>query len=210
MTAVTLEHAEQKNEHQSAEPNQAELTSKDPVAEAIPTRAQLLLGLIFGIAFGFLLQKGGVAKYEVLMGQLLLRDFTVAKVILSAVVVGMIGIGLMRQAGLVRSHLKPTKVWANVIGGLVFGAGFALAAYCPGTGAAALGQGNFDAFAVVAGLMAGSYVYALFSTRLDETIGSWSNLGEKTLDGVLGVNHWIFILGFALILTIALLVLQIA
>lgn len=209
MPPVTLEHLEKKSERKTTKPNPVDSTSKDPIVEALPSRAQLLLGLIFGIAFGFLLQKGGVAKYEILIGQLLLKDFTVAKVILSAVVVGMIGIGLMRQAGWVQSHVKPTKVWANVIGGLIFGAGFGLAAYCPGTGAAALGQGNLDALAVVAGLMAGSYVYALFSKRLDASIGSWNDLGEKTLDGALGVSHWVFMLGFALFLTVVLLILQI-
>jgi uncharacterized protein len=57
----------------------------------------LVLGLIFGVAFGFLLQKGGVAKYEVLIGVLLLTDFTVIKVMMSAVVVGMVGIFLMHS-----------------------------------------------------------------------------------------------------------------
>ncbi len=53
---------------------------------------QRLLGLLFGIAFGFLLQKGGVGQYEVLMGALLLRDITVFKIILSAILVGMVGV----------------------------------------------------------------------------------------------------------------------
>ncbi|RPH92449.1 MAG: YeeE/YedE family protein, partial [Lysobacterales bacterium] len=53
---------------------------------------QLGLGLLFGIVFGFLLQKGGVAKHEVLMGQFFLTDFTVIKVMLTAIIVGMLGI----------------------------------------------------------------------------------------------------------------------
>ncbi len=54
--------------------------------------SSLLWGLVFGIAFGFLLQKGGATKYDVIIGQLLLTDFTVVKIMLSAVLVGMIGI----------------------------------------------------------------------------------------------------------------------
>ena len=50
---------------------------------------QLILGLLFGVVFGFLLQKGGVAKYHVLLGVLLLEDFTVIKVMVSAIIVGM-------------------------------------------------------------------------------------------------------------------------
>jgi hypothetical protein len=53
---------------------------------------KLLAGVVFGLAFGFLLQKGGVGKFNVLIGQLLLQDFTVAKIMLTAIVVGMIGV----------------------------------------------------------------------------------------------------------------------
>ena len=112
--------------------------------ESTPVK-QLALGLLFGLAFGFLLQKGGVAKYHILLGVLLLEDFTVIKVMLSAIIVGMVGVLTMNRLGLVELHLKPTRYAANVLGGLVFGVGFALIGYCPGTGAAALGQGNYDA-----------------------------------------------------------------
>lgn len=60
---------------------------------------QLLLGLVFGGIFGFLLQKGGVGKYHILIGQLLLRDFTVAKVMGTAIVVGMLGVFVMHWMG---------------------------------------------------------------------------------------------------------------
>ena len=103
---------------------------------------QLALGLLFGIAFGFLLQKGGVAKYHILIGVLLLEDFTVVRVMISAIVVGMIGVFVMHRLGWVELHLKPTRYGANILGGLIFGVGFGLIGYCPGTGAAAVGQGN--------------------------------------------------------------------
>jgi hypothetical protein len=70
------------------------------------SRIQIVLGLISGIVFGFLLQKGGVTRYEVIIGQLLLTDFTVVKMMLSAVIVGMIGIYAMKAAGLVHLHCK--------------------------------------------------------------------------------------------------------
>ncbi|MFP3904908.1 MAG: YeeE/YedE family protein, partial [Armatimonadota bacterium] len=58
--------------------------------------SQLLLGFVTGIVFGFLLQKGGVADYNVILDQLLLRDFTVVKIMLTAIVVGMVGIHAMK------------------------------------------------------------------------------------------------------------------
>lgn len=84
--------------------------------------------------------KGGVGKYNALIGQLLLQDFTVAKVMLGAIMVGMIGIFTMHHFGLVNLHLKPNRIGAKVIGGLLFGAGFALLGYCPRTVAVALAR----------------------------------------------------------------------
>jgi hypothetical protein len=63
----------------------------------VRNRSSLAWGFLFGIIFGFLLQKGGVTKYDVIIGQLLLEDFTVIKIMLSAVVTGMIGIHLMKS-----------------------------------------------------------------------------------------------------------------
>lgn len=98
-----------------------------------------------------------VAKFNVLIGQLLLPDFTVAKIMLTAIIVGMIGVFTPHHFGKIELHIKPTRIGANLIGGLVFGAGFALLGYCPGTGAAALGQGSWDVLFGIAGLVAGSY-----------------------------------------------------
>jgi len=136
---------------------------------------------MFGIVFGFLLQKGGVAKYHVLIGQLLLLDFTVVKVMLSAVVVGMLGIHFMHRAHLVELHIKPTRLASTIIGGLLFGVGFALSAYCPGTGAAALGQGNFDAIAMIVGMISGSYGCALASNWIRRNVDPIGDKGKLTL-----------------------------
>lgn len=163
-------------------------------------RHQLALGLVFGIVFGFLLQKGGVAKYHVLMGQLLLRDWTVIKVMGTAILVGMLGVFALNAAGKVELQIKPLRLGANIIGGLLFGAGFGLSAYCPGTNIAALGQGNLDALAVAAGLVVGSYIFALLSGRPAETLNSWGNVGKLTLPEVLRVRRTIFIPIFAVVL----------
>jgi len=143
----------------------------DSVDEPQTSGKQRLLGLLFGIAFGFLLQKGGVTDYDVLVGALLLRDPTVFIVMLSAIVVGMAGVFTMHGLGLVKLHAKPLRPAANVIGGLVFGAGFGLSGYCPGTGAGAFAQGNWDAAFAMVGLMLGSLAYA-------EASGALSALGK--------------------------------
>lgn len=161
---------------------------------------QLFLGLCFGIVFGFLLQKGGVAKFEVLIGALLLTDLTVMKIMLTAILVGMIGVFSMHAKGLVKLHVKPTKYAANIIGGLIFGVGFALIGYCPGTGGAALGQGNLDAVAGIIGLLAGSYIYAEWSRRLSASFLTWGNRGKIMLPELFKVPLLPFIIVFALLL----------
>ena len=177
-------------------------------ADKPDSRKQLLLGFAFGIAFGFLLQKGGVAKFEVLLGALLLTDFTVMKIMLSAILVGMVGIFGMHRLGLVKLHVKPTRYAANIIGGLIFGVGFALLGYCPGTGAAALGQGNLDAVAGIAGLLVGSYLYAELSRSLGATILAWGNRGGIMLPDLIGVRLLPFLLVFAPLLVGALVLLH--
>lgn len=149
------------------------------------TPKQLALGALFGLIFGFLLQKGGVAKYHVLIGVLLFEDMTVIKVMLTAILIGSIGIFAMHSIGLVKLHIKPTRSAANIIGGLLFGAGFALMGYCPGTGAAALGQGNWDAIAGILGLMAGSYLFAEMSAKLGETVMKVGDRGKLMLPEIL-------------------------
>lgn len=191
-------------------PQQDATSSREPeIAPASPTRT-LVSGLVFGTIFGFLLQKGGVAKFHVLIGQLLLKDFTVLKVMLSAVVVGTLGIHLMHHWKMVELHIKPTRIASNIIGGLLFGAGFALSAYCPGTGAAALGQGNFDALAMIMGMLGGSYVFAEASGWISRNIDPIGNKGQLTLHQLLPLNRTSVVIGSAAILTIVLFVIELA
>lgn len=164
--------------------------------------------IVFGLAFGFLLQKGGVGKFHILIGQLLFQDWTVIKVMGSAIVVGMLGVFALNAMGKVKLHIKNTRLGANIIGGLTFGFGFALIGYCPGTTAAALGQGNWDALAGIAGLLAGSYLYAELSGWLKTNVESWGDKGKIMLPDLLHVKRGPFVIGFATLLVIALVVLE--
>ncbi len=168
----------------------------------------LIAAALFGLAFGFLLQKGGVGKYHVLVGQLLLQDFTVAKVMLTAIVTGMIGVLTLHHFGQVKMHLKPTRVGANVIGGLIFGAGFALMGYCPGTAAAALGQGSWDAAFGMVGLVAGSWLFAEISGWSKRNIEQWGDYGKIQLPDLLPIPRGVFIVVFAGLLIGILVVLE--
>ena len=173
--------------------------------DAVP---RLMAGVLFGLTFGFLLQKGGVGKFNVLVGQLLLQDFTVAKIMLTAIVVGMAGVFTLHHFGKVNLHLKPTRIGANVIGGLLFGAGFALLGYCPGTVAVALGQGSWDALFGMAGLVAGSWVFAELSGWSKRTVEKWGDFGEVLLPDLLRLPRTAFAIGLAAALITILLLLE--
>jgi hypothetical protein len=159
---------------------------------------QLAIGSFIGILFGFLLQKGGVTKYDVIIGQLLLTDFTVVKIMFSAVVTGMIGVHLLQSLGLAQLHPKPGSFGASVIGGLIFGVGFALLGYCPGTLAGAVGQGSLDAlFGGLVGILIGAGFLAALYPKLDRAILNKGYFGEITWPQLLKVNSWWVILPVA-------------
>lgn len=157
-------------------------------------RLQIVMGLLFGICFGFLLQKAGVTDYNVIEGQLLLTDFTVLKVMLSAVIVGMIGFHVLRHLGYVRSHAAEGTIGANVIGGLIFGVGFALLGYCPGTVAGAVGTGALDALAGgMLGMVIGTGLFAEAYPGLRDTILRKGPFPAVTVPEFLHTRPWIVI-----------------
>jgi len=159
---------------------------------------QLLIGLLLGVCFGFLLQKGGVTKYDVIMGQLLLRDFTVVKVMLAAVVVGTIGVHFMRSLGIAQLHPKPGSLGSSVIGGLIFGVGFGLLGYCPGTMVGAVGEGSLDAlFGGIFGMLVGAWLFSEMYPKLEKKILMKGYFGERTLPEALNVNPWWVVLPVA-------------
>ena len=148
--------------------------------------AQLLIGLIIGIFFGFFLQKGQVTKYEAIFGQLLLLDFTVLKVMLTAIITGMFGVYFLWLMDWVDLSIKPGSWGMNGVGGLVFGVGMAILGYCPGTAAGASGQGSLDALiGGVGGMIAGGIIFTRIYPKISEGILKKGDFGEKTLPELL-------------------------
>ncbi len=103
----------------------------------------LLYGLITGIIFGFLLQKARVIRYDKQLGALRLIDMTIVKFMLSTILVAMVGTYLLKDLGLVKLSIKPTILGGVILGGLIFGIGWGLLGYCPGTSGWSTGGGKF-------------------------------------------------------------------
>ncbi|OEU61302.1 MAG: YeeE/YedE family protein [Desulfuromonadales bacterium C00003094] len=153
----------------------------------------LIWGLATGIAFGFLLQKGRVLRYDKQLGALRLIDMTIVKFMFSTVLVGMVGIYLLHDMGLISLKLKATILGGNIIGGLIFGIGWGLVGYCPGTSLGAIGEGRIDAFWGILGMLFGAAVYAEVYPQLKTSVLTWGNFGKITLPQLLGINHWFLV-----------------
>ena len=176
-----------------------------------PRAKERAWGLVFGLVFGFLLHKGGATKFDVIAQQLLLRDFTVVKIMLSAVVTGMIGIYAMRGLGWVELQPKAGAWGKNLIGGLIFGVGFALLGYCPGTIAGAIGNGYLDALTGgLAGILLGSFLFALAYPRLRRGVLTWGDFGKLTLPQLLRARPWAVVAASAAVLVAILIGLELA
>jgi uncharacterized membrane protein YedE/YeeE len=157
----------------------------------------LLYGLITGILFGFLLQKGRVLRYDKQLAALRLMDMTIVKFMLSSILVGMIGVYFLKDLGLVKLAVKNTYLFANILGGLIFGLGWGFLGYCPGTAVGAVGEGRWDAVWGIIGMLIGAAVFAEVFPILKTTVLSWGNFGKITIPQILGINHWIIIGIFA-------------
>lgn len=164
----------------------------------------LSLGLITGILFGFLLQKGRVAKYEVILGQLLLRDWTVLKTMLTAIVVGSLGVQVLIALELATLHVRPFALAGLLIGGACFGTGMAILGYCPGTTVAACGEGKRDAMVGVLGMLCGAGAYVLAYGPMQHLIAALGDRGKITLPDLSGVHPLLWtLMPLALLVVIA-------
>jgi uncharacterized protein len=156
----------------------------------------LILGLITGLAFGFLLQKGRVLRYEKQVGAMLFKDMTIFKFMLSAIIVGMFGILLLADMGIITLSHKAMNVGGLVVGGALFGIGWAIMGFCPGTAMGAIGEGRWHAIFALLGMILGAAIYAEIFPTVNDTILSWANFGKLSLPEVLGVNQWIVAIVF--------------
>ncbi len=157
----------------------------------------LVYGLITGILFGFFLQKGRVLRYDKQLGALRFQDFTIIKFMLSHIIVAMVGVYFLYDLGLVKLSIKATILGGVVVGGLLFGLGWGMLGYCPGTSLGALGEGRWDAIWGIMGMLVGAGLFAEMYPLLKATVLMWGNYGKLTIPQVLGVNHWLVVIPVA-------------
>ena len=148
------------------------------------------LAIPMGIIFGVLLHRGGVANYNVIVNQFRFKDFTVLKIMFTAIIVGGIGVLLLKTTGHAQYHIKPANMLGVSLGAALFGVGMVLYGYCPGTGVAAMATGSIHATVGFAGMLVGGVLYALSFSWVEANIQKVAALGKVRLPEITGVPDW--------------------
>jgi uncharacterized membrane protein YedE/YeeE len=160
----------------------------------------LVLAVVFGAAFGWLLHRGKVTDYNTIVNQFRLRDFTVLKVMLTAIIVGGVGVLVLVNLGAAKFHVRDANMLGTIIGAAIFGVGMVLYGYCPGTGFAAIATGSVHALVGAFGMLAGAVAYAFSFDWVRANILSVWKLGKVTLTDVTGIPQFAI---FAILVLIA-------
>ncbi|MEQ8412810.1 MAG: YeeE/YedE thiosulfate transporter family protein [Imperialibacter sp.] len=161
----------------------------------IGEEASLAFALVTGVAFGFFLERAGLGSAKKLAGQFYFRDMTVFKMMFTAIITAMLGVFWLSWAGLLQAdmiYLTPTFVWPQLIGGLVFGVGFIVGGYCPGTSCVASSTGSLDGLVNVAGLLFGIFLFGELYPLL-EGFYTAGPLGQVTMVDYFGVPEGIMV-----------------
>jgi hypothetical protein len=154
--------------------------------------------LLMGFAFGALLQAGRLADSNVVAGQFSLRDSTMAKALLTAILVGGLGVLVLIGAGDAVYYVKDANLLAVGLGAAMFGVALAVLGYCPGTMIAAVGAGSLHALAGLAGMIFGAVLYALsFDWVKAHVLPVWA-FGKLRLPGLTGIPDIYWFAGLAI------------
>ncbi len=166
----------------------------------------ILIGLATGIVFGFALEKARVFEPGIIVGQMQLRNYVMLKVFLAAVITGLVVLAVLNGMFGVKLSLKPLLWKADIIGGVILGAGIVLSGACPGTSLAQAGAGYRDALFVIAGGIAGAMAYGYNDAAIT---AFFAEKGDKlAFDKLLGLPFWALALAFAAVLAAGLVVLE--
>ncbi len=153
--------------------------------------AGVISGLVCGVLFGFVLENAGFGSPAKLTAQFQLRDWSVFKVMFTAIVVAAFGLYGLRMAGLMQADavFVPTALlMASAVGGALVGAGFAVGGYCPGTSVVGLFSGRMDALVFLVGLLLGTVAFAgFYGPAIEAIMGMWELDAGDTMTDAFGI-----------------------
>jgi uncharacterized protein len=149
----------------------------------------ITVGIAMGIVFGFALEKSRVFEPGIIVGQMQLRNFIMLKIFLTAVATGAVVLAILNGFGYVKLQPKAAAYGADIVGGLLLGAGISLAGACPGTTLAQVGAGYRDALFTVAGGLFGAVTYSYSQPALANTFLG-QNAPKLVFTSLVGVPYW--------------------
>ncbi|MDO9565080.1 MAG: YeeE/YedE thiosulfate transporter family protein [Bradyrhizobium sp.] len=162
----------------------------------------ILSGALMGIAFGFALEKSRVFEPGMIVGQMQLRNWIMLKVFLSAVATGAVVLAVLHGFGFIKLQPKAALYAADVVGGLILGAGIALAGACPGTTLAQIGVGYRDAIFTLLGGLAGAVAFSYAQPWLAKSL---IGTGPKLIfSDLVGIPYWQGALALAVVIIVVL------
>lgn len=165
------------------------------------------VGLVMGIVFGFLLEKGRVFEPGIIVGQMQMRSFIMLKMFLTAVATGAVVLAALHGFGLIKLQPKAALYAADIVGGLILGVGIALAGACPGTTLAQVGVGYRDAIFTLLGGLAGAVAFSYAQPWLVTTFLGQGQ-GKITFAELAGIPYWSGALALAAVLVAVLIALE--
>jgi uncharacterized membrane protein YedE/YeeE len=173
------------------------------VTPPVTGSAALVAAVLLGALFGVLLHRGGVANYNVIVNQFRFRDFTVLKIMLTAIIVGGLGVLALNSTGLANYHIKSANMLGIVLGAAIFGVGMVVYGYCPGTAIAAAASGSIHGLVGLLGTVVGGTLYAFSFPWIAKNILPVGALGKVRLPDVSGVPALVwFVALIAIALTV--------
>ena len=160
----------------------------------LSTPQAYFISLLIGLLFGFVLERAGFGSSRRLAGIFYLRDMAVLKVMFSALITAMLGLSALLALGWIEPdqlYFMPTIYGAQIIGGLLFGIGFVMSAWCPGTGAVGLASGKLDALIFLFGVGTGSILFNELFTAV-KPLYDWGQSGVVFVYEGLGMSRMSF------------------
>lgn len=149
-----------------------------------------IVALAAGIAMGALIQLVKASNPAIIARNLRLEDLSIIKFMGVTIAVGMALVYTINLVSPVHFGIKPLYLAGVLLGGLIFGAGFALGGYCPGTCVVAAGEGRKDALWAILGGVFGALVFTLVYDSVAAPVNGLLNFGKLTLPQALHLPAW--------------------
>jgi rhodanese-related sulfurtransferase/uncharacterized membrane protein YedE/YeeE len=175
------------------------------VPEVVTNELNLVVALLVGVAFGFILEQAGFSSSRKLTGLFYGTDFTVLRVFFTAGSTALAGVLLLADLGVLDAsviYVNPTFLYAAIVGGLIMGVGFVVGGYCPGTSFCGAAVGRIDGLAFVLGGLVGAFAFGEAFPRV-QSLYLAKSMGEPTMPSMLGIAPGIFALLLIVVAVVA-------